>query len=335
MNLNPLVDALIRRTILAVGDVFLDDYLVGRAERISREAPVPVLDFRARRQVPGGGANPAMNLAALGVTVCQIGVVGDDPEGSVLRELFASAGVDASGVITDSTRPTITKLRVMAEGELRFPQQLARVDRQSREPLAGPLQARLVVELQRLASAHDPAAILFSDYRAGLITPALIDAARKIAGERGLLLTADTQGSLDKYHDFSLLKCNRAEAESYLGKPLVSERDFEVTLTELNEKLNVDVMLITRGAQGMSLGLKGRGHVHLPATNATEVYDVTGAGDTVIAVATLACASGADPVEAAQLANIAAGLVVRRWGNAVVTREELGEESRKQKPLGS
>ncbi|MEK7325315.1 MAG: bifunctional ADP-heptose synthase [Chloroflexota bacterium] len=332
MKLDRVVETLTRRTILVVGDVFLDDYLIGRAERLSREAPVPVLDFRARRQVPGGGANPAMNLAALGATVCQIGVVGDDAEGEALRDLLTSAGVDASGLIADAARPTTTKLRVMAEGELRFPQQLARIDRQSREPLADSLQARLVAELERLAATRDPAAILFSDYRAGLITPGLVDAARAVAGERGLLLAADTQGSLDKYQGFGLLKCNRAEAEAYFGKPLVSEPDFESALAELNETLNVEVMLITRGAQGISVGVKSQGHTRLPATNISEVYDVTCAGDTAIAVATLARASGADPLEAAQLANVAAGLVVRRWGNAVVTREELKEEIRKQSP---
>lgn len=325
-RLKLLVDAFAAQSLAVVGDVFLDEYITGRAERLSREAPVPVLEFRARRYVPGGGANPAMNAAALGAKVCQIGVVGDDAEAASLRTLLAGAGVDVSGLITDPSRPTITKTRIVAEGELRFPQQLARVDRGSREPLAEAMLAWVIGEVRRLAAEKRLAAILCSDYRSGLMTRAVADAAREAAAERRLLLTADTQGELDKYHHFDLVKCNRGEAESFLGRRLVSEDEVAQALAELNEHLGIGCVLVTRGAHGISVGVRGEGCAHIPAANVSEVYDVTGAGDTVIAVATLALMAGAGPVDAARLANAAAGIVVRRWGNAVVTREELREE---------
>ena len=320
-----LIDSFIRKTTIIVGDVFLDDYLIGRAHRLSREAPIPVLNFKSRRNLPGGGANPAMNIAALGARAAQVGVVGADANGETLKKLLAESGVDVSGLITDDSRPTITKTRLVAESELRFPQQLARIDTQSDQPLSDIIRAKAKEELRRLAA--NASAILFSDYRAGLIDISLTDVARTLARERPLLLTADAQGDLDKYRGFNLIKCNRAEAEAYLNAKLSDEKDFAQALEVLLARLETQAILITRGAQGLSIIVKDKGCTHLPATNVAEVYDVTGAGDTVIAVATLALASGADFVEAARLANIAGGIAVRGWGNVTVTREELRLEN--------
>lgn len=317
------LETLPSQRLLVLGDVFLDDYLIGRAARLSREAPIPVLEYTARRLVPGGGANPAMNAAALGATVSQVGVVGTDPEADSLRQLLTQAGIDTSGLINDPDHPTVTKIRVVAEGELRFPQQLARLDKMSPLPLSPQTQTAVLAALQRLTQRPAPAAILVSDYRAGLITPALTDSLRQLAAANHLLLTADTQGDLDKYHNFDLVKCNRAEAEAYLSRPLATDTAVADALTELTQRLNIQNVLITRGGQGLSLGVQGGGHLHIPTTNASEVYDVTGAGDTVIAVATLALAAKTNPALAAQLANAAAGLVVRKWGNATVTLPEL------------
>ncbi|MBI4631123.1 MAG: bifunctional hydroxymethylpyrimidine kinase/phosphomethylpyrimidine kinase [Chloroflexi bacterium] len=316
-----LIDLFARKTIIIVGDAFLDDYLIGRAHRLSREAPIPVLNFKSRRNLPGGGANPAMNIVALGARAAQIGIIGADSNGETLQKLLAESGVDVSGLIIDDSRPTITKTRIVAESELRFPQQLARIDTQSELPLSDSIRTKTKSELRRLAA--NASAILFSDYRAGLIDVSLTDVARTLAREHSLLLTADAQGDLDKYRGFNLIKCNRAEAESYLNTKLSDEKDFVSALDVLLKRLEAQAILVTRGAQGLSIIVKDIGYTHLPATNIAEVYDVTGAGDTVIAVATLALASGADPVEAARLANIAGGIAVRGWGNVTVTREEL------------
>jgi rfaE bifunctional protein kinase chain/domain len=324
--LSHLIDLFPRKTILVIGDIFLDDYLIGRAHRLSREAPIPVLNFKSRRNLPGGGANPSMNIVALGARAAQIGIIGADSNGETLTQLLAASGVDVSGLITDESRPTITKTRLVAESELRFPQQLARIDTQSELPLDDSIRAKVKDELRRLAA--NASAILFSDYRAGLIDASLTDVARTLVREHPLLLlTADAQGDLDKYRGFNLIKCNRAEAESYLNTKLSDEKDFVSALDVLLKRLEAQAILITRGAQGLSISVKGKGCTHLPATNVAEVYDVTGAGDTVIAVATLALASGADFVEAARLANIAGGIAVRGWGNVTVTREELRLEN--------
>lgn len=322
-QLETLLDTLSGQTLVVHGDVFLDEYLTGRAERLSREAPVPVLEFRSRLHVPGGGANPAMNAAALGAKVRLIGVVGDDSEAAILRGLLAGAGIDVSGLVIDPGRPTILKTRIVAEGELRFPQQLARIDRLSRTPLNPAVETNAIAAMRRLTLGTRASAILVSDYRSGLVSPAVVEAARGLARERNLILAADAQGELDKYHGFTLVKCNRAEAESFLGRRLENDDEAASGLAALGEQLNIDCVLITRGPQGLSIGIKGQGCTHIAAANVSEVYDVTGAGDTVIAIATLALCAGAEPVLAARLANIAAGLVVRRWGNAVVTRDEL------------
>jgi len=326
-SLTPLIDLFTHHTLVVIGDVFLDDYLIGRAHRLSREAPIPVLNFKSRRNLPGGGANPAMNIVALGARAAQIGIIGADSNGETLKKLLAESGVDVSGLITDESRPTITKTRIVAESELRFPQQLARIDTQSDLPLSDSICAQAKEELRRLAA--NASAILFSDYRAGLIDDSLTDVARTLAREHPLLLTADAQGDLDKYRGFNLIKCNRAEAESYLNTKLSDEKDFVSALDVLLKRLEAQAILVTRGAQGLSINVKDKGYTHLPATNIAEVYDVTGAGDTVIAVATLALASGADFVEAARLANIAGGIAVRGWGNVMVTRGEMNNETMK------
>lgn len=317
-----IIDSFPQQRLIVVGDIFLDEYLIGQAERLSREAPIPVLAFRQRRLIPGGGANPAMNAAALGAQVSQVGVVGDDPEAAALRQLLSESKIGLSGLVTDPTRPTPVKTRIMATSELRFPQQLARIDKDSRLPLDPATQAAVLSAVTRLVADTAPTAILISDYRAGLLSRPLIMSLRDLARERNLILTADTQGDLDKYHNFTLVKCNRGEAELFLQRQLDTDEEVARALSELSQRLQVENVLITRGLAGLSIGQRHTG-IHLPASNRTEVYDVTGAGDTVIAVATLALGAGADPLMAAQLANVAAGLVVSKWGNAVVTRAEL------------
>jgi rfaE bifunctional protein kinase chain/domain len=321
-RLNLIVSAFAHQRLVVVGDVFLDDYLIGQPERLSREAPIPILAYKARRQIPGGGANPAMNAAALGAQVSQVGVVGDDPEAAALRQLLSDSKIDVSGLITDATRTTLTKTRLVAEGELRFPQQVARIDKGSRLPLDPATEATLLSAINHLVLASAPSALLVSDYRSGLITPTLADSLRDLARQRNLILTADTQGDLDKYHGFTLVKCNRGEAESFLQRRLDTDDETAQALSELSGRLDVETILITRGSHGLSVGNRHT-CTHLPASNLTEVYDVTGAGDTVIAVATLALCAGADPLTAARLANLAAGWVVRKWGNAVVTDSDL------------
>jgi len=308
-------------TVLVIGDVCLDDYHIGRAARLSREAPVPVLEFEERRQIAGAAANPAANVTALGNRAILLSLIGDDEAGVSLRRALEQAGIDSQGLIVEAGRPTSVKMRVMARGELHLPQQLARIDRVERQPLSPASEAALGERLQALAPQVN--AILFSDYHAGLVTPALTALARQ--GAPHALLTADSQGDLDKYTGFALVKCNQAEAEHYLGYLLTTEAEIQNAIQAIISRLGLGAMLLTRGANGLSLGTQFGEYLHLPAANRSEVFDVTGAGDTVIAVATVALAGGASPYTAATLANRAAGIVVRKLGNATVTVEEIGD----------
>jgi len=309
------------RHILVVGDIFLDEYVSGRATRLSREAPIPVLEFTGRRYLPGGAANPANNIVALGSQAQQVGVIGQDEAGQTLLAKLKEAGIGTEGVVTDPSRPTTTKTRIVAQGSLRFPQQLARIDRLDRRPLDEDVEREVIARLIALAPQAD--AILVSDYRTGLVTPAVVEACLGLAEEHYKLITVDSQGDLYKYKGFDLIKCNHREAEAALGCPLRGEEDFRGALERFLGELSARAILITRGPEGMSLLGQGQPYAHIPAANVSEVFDVTGAGDTVIALATLALAAGLDLLSAAHLANYAAGLVVRKLGNATATQEEL------------
>jgi rfaE bifunctional protein kinase chain/domain len=315
-----LLPRLAGKRILVVGDVFLDEYIAGRATRLSREAPIPVLEFEERRTLPGGGANPAMNVVALGGSAIQIGVIGDDEAGQTLRAQLEQAGIDPSGLVTDPARMTTTKTRIVSRGSLVFPQQLARIDRVDRSPLSHDIEMEVVMRIAACAPRVD--ALLVSDYQTGLVTRGVIAAVKTAAQRHHLLRTADAQGELLKYRGFDLVKCNRHEAMATLGQLLQDDADYAEAATQLRHDLDLGAMLITRGPDGLTLAHTG-GVLHLPAANRSEVFDVTGAGDTAIAVATLALAAGADLPAAAALADYAAGLVVRRLGNATPTPAEL------------
>jgi rfaE bifunctional protein kinase chain/domain len=309
------------RSVLVVGDVFLDEYITGRATRLSREAPIPVLEFAGRRYVPGGAANPSSNIVALGGIAYQVGVIGDDEAGQTLLDKLREAGIDTAAVVTDPSRPTTTKTRIVAQGSLRFPQQLARIDHLDRRPVTGEVEQAIVAHLKALVPQVD--AVLVSDYRTGVASEAVVAASLRLARQHGKLATVDSQGNLHKFSGFDLVKCNQREAEAVLGRNLASEDDFQKAQRQLLTELGVQAILITRGAEGMSLLGRDQPYAHIPAANVSEVFDVTGAGDTVIAVATLALAAGLGLLSAAHLANYAAGLVVRKLGNAIATPEEL------------
>jgi rfaE bifunctional protein kinase chain/domain len=309
--------------VLIVGDVSLDEYIFGRATRLSREAPIPVLEFERREHILGGAANPARNLVALGARAAQLGVVGDDPEGTQLVALLGRASIDAAGVLAVAGRATALKTRVLSQGALRLPQQVARVDRLDRRPLPPADEAHLLEAIE--AAAPQAQAVICSDYQLGLMTPSLVDAVRAACRRHGLLLAVDAQGNSHLYRGADLFRCNDAEASAALNRPLRSEEDFRSGLAELRDSLDARAVIVTRGPDGLALIDERGAYDALPAANRSEVYDTTGAGDTFIAVATLALTAGAGLRAAAELANAAAGLVVRRLGNAVVSPTELLE----------
>ncbi len=317
-SLRALLARLGGKRVLVVGDLYLDHYIFGLPNGISREAPIMVLDEQRRLDQLGGGAAPALALRQLGYDVTVAGVIGDDPEGRRVIDLLTSAGIDASLVFVDPTRPTTTKMRLVAEGFLLFPQQIMRVDRQERAPVPANVEQALG-EMIRTVNVD---AVLASDYRSGVLTASVVDAIQELQHTQGVLTTVDSQGELSKFSGFGLVKCNQAEAEASIGHRLNDAASRERLLSDLRNNLACACLVVTRSAEGASM-VTGDGYQDVPAVNRSEIFDVTGAGDTVVAVMTAALLSGGSPVEAASLAQVAAGVVVRRWGNAQATRDEI------------
>ncbi|MBK9139882.1 MAG: D-glycero-beta-D-manno-heptose-7-phosphate kinase [Verrucomicrobia bacterium] len=318
-----LVAAFSRVRVLVVGDVMLDRFVWGTVNRISPEAPVPVVEFVRESAMPGGAANVARNLTALGAGAAMFGVVGPDAAGRELVRLLGDSGADCSGIIRTRDRMTSIKTRVIAQQ-----QQVVRVDRESRGEVASAIETRLLRAVQGALSEAD--AVVVGDYGKGTVTQNLLDGLRRACRERGRWLSLDPKPvrRLD-LSGLSLITPNRKEAFELAGMPdpgraapPLKDSALLAAVGRLLEQFSPALLLVTLGEQGMLLCQRGQTPHHIP-TVAHEVFDVSGAGDTVIATFTLAVAAGASPLEAAILSNHAAGVVVGKVGTAVVTPQEL------------
>ncbi|HWE61463.1 MAG TPA: PfkB family carbohydrate kinase [Chloroflexota bacterium] len=320
-RLNALIDAFARQRVVVVGDMVADEYIYGRPTRISREAPVLVLEFTRRHLVPGGATNVAVNLRALGARVQVVGMVGDDATGRELTAMLEAAGIETAGLIVDPDRPTCTKTRIAAGGSQVVQQQIVRVDRVTSGPLAPvPKQALLRAAARALDGATG---VILSDYENGVIDPEVIKRCLPATTQDGLVTTVDAHGDLFRFQGVTLATPNQPEAEAMLGHPLPDLEALRAGGQWLLNGMNAQGLLITRGDQGMFAMDQHGLFAELPAFNQAEVSDVTGAGDTVAATATLALCAGATLLEAAMIGNVAAGLVVRRLGAATTNGEEL------------
>ncbi len=312
-----LVSRLAGRVVLIVGDLMLDHFVVGRVERISPEAPVPVVQFDREDYRLGGAANVAHNVAALGGRVEMVGVAGDDADGARLRGALEGLGVGTSGLVTDAARRTTRKLRVVTQRN----QQVARVDYEDDREIEGAVEAAVVGRIEALAAAAG--AILVSDYLKGVVSRGVAAAAIAAARRRGIPVLVDPKvPHVGYYRGASLVTPNHHEAEAVTHMRIRTSGEAIAAAHRFRELAGCDAVLLTRGEQGMTLHAP-EGDAELEA-EAREVSDVTGAGDTVIATMTLALAAGASLVDAARLANRAAGLVVGKFGPATVTPQELG-----------
>jgi D-beta-D-heptose 7-phosphate kinase/D-beta-D-heptose 1-phosphate adenosyltransferase len=307
------------KSILVVGDLMLDQYVRGSVSRISPEAPVPVVRVTQESFIPGGAGNVADNLASLGARVSVVGVLGDDEAGRHLAEDLRARRVSVEGVITDRWRVTSQKCRIVAER-----QQVVRFDRETADPLSRESEGQL---LARLSSAMLSAqAVILSDYGKGVIGPKVLNTAIRLARKRGIPITVDPKiEHFRRYRGVTCLTPNLHEAWTGMRRaPKPGLPALENLGQDILRALRPQSLLITRGPDGMSLFKPGARPTHIP-TRAREVFDVTGAGDTVISVLTLALAAGASILQAAQIANHAAGIVVGKLGTAVTTAEELAE----------
>lgn len=319
-DLRAYVERLAGHKILVIGDVILDEYVQGNTDRLSREAPIPVLEFESRRFIPGGAANPAANIVALGSQAVQVGVIGADDTATSLVSALASVGIAPHALVTDPGRPTTLKTRILARMGLRFPQQVARIDTLTRDPISSAVEAEICSQIR----AQQPDAILLSDYHNGLLTPPVIACAQAIAREASIIVAVDAQGQLQKYVECDVIKCNADDARTALGRELRTDTDFADAAQTLRDQLHAkQAVVITRGADGATFADAGGLVGHLPAPKISNVFDTVGAGDTAIAVLTLGLIAGAALADAVQLANYASGIVVQHVGNYAPTAQDL------------
>ncbi len=320
-----LIERFSESTILVVGDLILDRYIWGKVSRISPEAPVPVVEVTREDFLLGGAANVAANIVSLGGRVSIAGVTGNDRARDVFMELMEEKGIDTSGVISDR-RPTTVKTRVIAHH-----QQVVRFDREDHTGINSEIFKKLLSFIQDRIKKDKIDAIIISDYKKGVVSRELVKAIIKYSRPAGIFVAVDPKvGHFPFYKGVSIITPNLKEASEGSGVEIKDEASLIRAGKKLLRTLSLEAVLITRGEEGMSLFMKDKNrkdeikHYYIP-TRAKKVFDVTGAGDTVIATFTLARASGASMIEACEIANYAAGIVVGEIGTATVTPEQLKE----------
>ncbi|MGH7333615.1 MAG: bifunctional heptose 7-phosphate kinase/heptose 1-phosphate adenyltransferase [Candidatus Rokuibacteriota bacterium] len=320
-RLRSVVEGFGDRSVAVVGDLIVDEYLSGKPSRISREAPVLILRFTERDVRLGGAANAAHNVHSLGARVIPIGVVGADRAGDEILALFRGAGIGTDGIVVERGRDTPVKTRIMAGGYRATRQQVVRLDREPEGELMPITEDVLLERLSALAADVD--AILISDYGYGTLSPRVVESIRALARRRNSVLTVDSRYELPRFTGVTAATPSEAELEQLTGTTVDDERAVEKAGRQLLERLDAHILLITRGSRGMALLERDGATTIIPIYGTDEIADVTGAGDTVISAFTVALASGAAPLDAALLANMAGGLVVMRRGTATVSRAEL------------
>ncbi|MFH0919941.1 MAG: D-glycero-beta-D-manno-heptose-7-phosphate kinase [Fibrobacterota bacterium] len=307
------------KKIIILGDVILDKYIWGNVDRISPEAPVPVVSVSRETLRPGGGANVANNLKAVGAVPLCISVVGEDGYGDTFRQFLKQLGISSAGLVTDPERPTTIKTRVIAGH-----QQVVRFDLESTADLTLKMQERLLAQYKKTLATAD--AVIISDYAKGVITRHVIESAIQMARMKGLFVAVDPKDKhITCYRHASLITPNQKEAEMAVGFKIRDEDTLHKAGWTLKNELDLNACLITRGENGMALFEDHKVFTAIP-TMARDVFDVTGAGDTVISVLTAAVAGGAAIREAAIMANHAAGIVIREVGTATASLAQIEAE---------
>ncbi len=315
-----IVDRFGDTTVALIGDLVLDRFILGTPKRISREAPVIILRWEAQRDVPGGGANALANLATLGVRALPVAAVGDDEPGAALRSALERFGLDTSGIVTVPGFRTPTKVRLLGGGSSSLKHQVARYDIEDALPEDAELAARMA-DAAESATAR-ASGVALSDYGYGTVRPEVAHRVRGAAADR-MWVCVDSRYRLRDFVGVDGATPNLQELEACAGRTLDDDDEVAVAAETLRHGLDARFLLATRGNRGMTLVERDRDPIHIPVYGTDEVADVTGAGDTVLAVLTAALAAGGTPEDAARLANIAGGLVVMKLGTATVTAAEL------------
>lgn len=321
-RLAALVRAFRGRRVLVLADLVADEFVSGRAQRLSREAPVLILEHETTEVRLGGGGNAVHNIRTLGGSPVPLGVLGQDAQGRQLRRALRATGISTSGVFVEPSYATPVKSRILGGGTHSTRQQIVRIDR------ARPLLARAAAHARVRQALRDfrgrVDGVLVSDYGLGLVTPGLVRAAIAFARRRRVPVTVDSRHGLLSFRGMTAVTPNEPEVEAALGIRIGHDKGrLEAAGRTLLRRLGANAVLVTRGSDGMALFERGRPPLHIPIHGTDQVADVTGAGDTVIATFTLALAAGATPTEASRLANYAGGIVVMKRGTATVSAQEL------------
>ena len=308
--------------VLVVGDLAIDEMVYGDAERISREAPVLILRHSNTKLILGAASNAAHNVSTLNNgKVSVIGVCGEDFQADQLRETFEKAMVNCEFMVVDKTRKTTTKTRISGSITTSITQQIVRIDRQTDGFLAPDVEAKVLENIEKAIPMHD--AVILSNYHIGTLTPKIIEKTIELANKHNKVVVVDAQKDLDTYKNITSMTPNLPDTQKSVGFFINSEDDLKKAGDKLLEQTSAKSILITCGADGMFVTRPNKNYTKIPVFNKSEVFDVTGAGDTVTAVYTLALAAGADAAYAAIIGNIAASIVVRQFGCATTTIDEL------------
>jgi rfaE bifunctional protein kinase chain/domain len=316
------INKLTEPKILVIGDLAMDEMVYGDAERISREAPVLILQHTHTKPILGGASNASHNVATLNNgQVSVIGVFGEDYQAGLLNQAFIDANISTDYVVRDKERKTITKTRILGSITTSITQQIVRIDRQTNAPLSKDTEDKVIANIEKAIPNHD--AVILSNYHIGTLTENVIKSTIDLANKYNKKVIVDAQRDLGSYKNITSMTPNLPDTQKSVGFEIKTEADLKRAGDMLLEQTNAPAILITCGADGMFVAEKGNKYTKIPVFNKSEVFDVTGAGDTVTAVYSLALAAGADPVYAALIGNVAASIVVRQWGCATTTIEEL------------
>lgn len=315
------IEDLARHGILVFGDLITDIYEFGTIHRLSREAPVPIIEHDSERVIPGGAGNVIANITSLGGKAYPVSVLGEDGPGEAMLNCLTALGVEVGGIVRAPGLTTTTKRRILAQGVHTVRQQMLRLDRISHESL----DDRRLAELWESFHRHLPLAdaVVVSDYHLPVIPGAFFAQIASAAKAKGKLVIVDSRHRLMSFQEPTLITPNRVETEEAVGKTLDTSEELAEAGRRIMERTGTELLLITLGEDGMALFEPGKEMELIPVLNRLEVFDVSGAGDTVVAAITLGLLSGMPPSEAARFANTAAGLVVRKLGTATVSLDEI------------
>lgn len=308
--------------ILVVGDLALDEMIYGDTERISREAPVLILQHTHTNYILGGASNAAHNVSAInGGKVSVIGVIGDDYQANDLKQAFKDANINCDNLIVDKERKTITKTRISGSCSQSVTQQIVRIDRQTNAPVSKQTEEKLISAITKKIPDCD--AIILSDYHIGTLTDKVIETVVNSAKLYDKIVVVDAQKNLHRYKGVTSMTPNLPDTQKHVGFYLKDKADYLLAGSKLIKETGAPAVLITCGSDGMVVISENGKYTHIPVFNKSKVFDVTGAGDTVTAIYTLALAVGADPIYAAIIGNIAAGIVIKQYGCATTCVDEI------------